>query len=130
VGTAVYARSQRMFLNANVQYSIRSTGDFDYRFANDLVWAFAPGYYLLLDDRYTVTFQLVASGEYKGKDKFQGETAEDTGMTAVYVGPEIGFTLHENLSAHLGADLPVLLANTSFQSVPDFRIRGGITWRF
>ena len=82
------------------------------------------------DDRYTVTFQLVASGEYKGKDKFQGESAEDTGMTAVYLGPQIGFTWHENLSAHVGADLPVMLENTSLQTVPDFRIRAGLTWRF
>lgn len=130
VGTSVYGRWRRFFATANVQYFIRTTGDFDYRFANELIWSLAPGYYAVLDERYTVTFQVVASGEYKGKDKFQGETADDTGMTAVYLGPEVGFTWHENLSAQVGLDLPVMLQNTSFQSVPDFRIHAGITWRF
>ena len=130
VGTSAYGRWQKMFVTGNVQYFIRTKGDFDYRFANELIWSFAPGYYIVLDERFTVTFQAVASGEYKGKDKFQGETADDTGLTAVYLGPAVGFTWHENLSADLGADLPVLLHNTSFQSVPDFRIHAGVTWRF
>jgi hypothetical protein len=130
IGVSVFGRWQKAFVAANVQYSIRSKGDFDYRFANDLVWTFGPGFYLALEDNYSVTFQLVASGEYKGKDTFQGTTAGDTGMTAVYLGPEVGFTWHEHLSAHFGADLPVTLQNTSLQTVPDFRIRAGVTWHF
>src|SRR5437867_3266319 len=35
VGTGLFARRQRWFLAANAQYSIRTKGDFDYRYAND-----------------------------------------------------------------------------------------------
>jgi len=130
IGSSIYSRWRKVFVAANVQYAIRSEGDFGYRFANDLVWSFAPGFYIVLDEQYSITFQAVASGEYKGKDKFRGETAEDTGLTAVYLGPEIGFTWGEHLSARLGADLPVTQENTSLQTVPDFRIRAGLTWHF
>jgi len=130
VGSAVYGRWRRTFVAANVQYAIRSKGDFDYRFADDLTWSVGPGQYLVLQDEYSVTFQLVCSGEYKSKDRFGGATAEDTGMTAVYLGPQLGLTWSEHLSAYLGADLPVMLENTSLQTVPDFRVRAGVTWHF
>ena len=51
-------------------------------------------------------------------------------MTAVYLGPQINFTWGEKLSAHLGADLPVSIDNTALQTVADYRIRAGVTWRF
>jgi hypothetical protein len=34
------------------------------------------------------------------------------------------------LSAHLGADLPVSIASTGNQVVPDYRIHAAVTWRF
>ena len=38
---------------------------------------------MALNDDFTFSVQAVVSGEYKGKDTFQGEKAEDTGVTAV-----------------------------------------------
>ena len=130
VGTSVYGRWHRAFASAAVQYAIRSTGDFDYRFANDLTWAGGPGFYVLLQDEYSLALQAVVSGEYKGKDTFQGATAEDTGVTAVYLGPQASFTWGANFSAQVGLDLPVSIENTSLQTVPDYRIRAALTWRF
>jgi len=130
VGTSVYGRWHRAFASAAVQYAIRSTGDFDYRFANDLTWAGGPGFYVLLQDEYSLALQAVVSGEYKGKDTFQGTTAEDTGVTAVYLGPQASFTWGANFSAQVGLDLPVSIENTSLQTVPDYRIRAALTWRF
>jgi hypothetical protein len=130
VGSSAFARYKRMFLTANVQYNIRTEGDYDYEFANDLTWSGGPGAYLLLQDERTLSLQLVVSGEYKGKDTFQGESAEDTGVTSVYLGPEVGFTWSEQLSAEVGVDLPVSIDNTALQAVPDYRIRAALTWRF
>jgi len=130
VGTAIFLRYQRVFLAANTQYAIRSTGDFDYRYANDLTWSGGPGVYLLIEDNSTLSAQVVVSGEYKTRDRFQGSAAEDTGITAVYLGPQITFTWTEKFSAEIGADLPVSIANTALQIVPDYRIRAGITYRF
>ncbi len=130
VGTGIFVRSHRAFFSASVQYSIRSTGDFDYRFANDLTWSGGPGFFLALSERRTVSLQLVVSGEHKGKDTFQGASAGDTAITAVYLGPQLGVTFGEKFSAEVGVDLPVSIRNTALQSVPDYRVRAGFTWRF
>ena len=130
VGTSVFVRSHRFFLTANAQYAIRSTGDFDYRYADDLTWSGGPGWFLFLEDRHTLSFQLNVSGEHKDRDTFQGAPAEDTGLTAVYLGPQIAFTWSDKLSAELGADVPVSLDNTALQIVPDYRVRAGLSWHF
>ncbi len=130
IGTSVYARRGRVFGTAQLQYAIRSTGDFDYRFANDLTGFGGPGYYLLLEDELTLGLQAMVSGEYKGRDKSRGASAGDTGVTAVYLGPYFSFTWRSNLSAQLGVDFPVVMDNTSFQIVPDYRVRAAFSWHF
>jgi hypothetical protein len=130
VGTGMYARYQRFFFSAQVQYAIRTRGDFDYEFANDLTWSGGPGVLVLLHDNYTLSLQANVSGETKGRDDFNGETAEDTGITAVYLGPELMFTWGEKLSAELGLDWPMSLDNTALQIVPDYRVHAALTWHF
>jgi len=130
VGTGVFARRQRFFLSVNAQYTIRSKGDFDYRYANDLTWWGGPGIFLALNESCSVALQLNVSGESKGRDTFQGEKAEDTGITSVFLGPQISVTWAERLSAELGADLPVSIDNTALQNVPDYRVRAAVNWRF
>ena len=112
VGTGIFTRWRRLFLTANAQYAIRSKGDFDYQFANDLTWSGGPGVYLALGHKYTLALQAVVSGEYKGTDTFQGASADDTGVTAVYLGPQLSFTWSSKLSAQVGADLPITCGAT------------------
>jgi hypothetical protein len=130
VGTGVYARWKRFFMNASMQYTIRTEGDFNYTYANDLTWFGGPGVYLLLKDKYTVGLQFAVSGEDKGLDTFMGEKAEDTGITSVYVGPQLSASWKENLSTELGFDVPVVRDNTALQAVPDWRLRASLTWHF
>lgn len=130
IGTAVFARWKRAYLAANLQYAIRSEGDFDYEYANDLTWAGGPGAYVLLSEKHSLSVQMVVSGEHKGLDTFHGRPAEDTGITAVYLGPVFTYTWREDLSAFLGFDLPVSIQSTALQVVPSYRLRGGITWHF
>ncbi|HEY0548330.1 MAG TPA: hypothetical protein VGF13_01940 [Verrucomicrobiae bacterium] len=130
VGTAIYARYQRVFFRASMNYSIRSCGDFDYRYANDLMWSGGPGAFLVLNENWTASLQFVVSGEDKGLDHFRGDRAEDTGITSVYLGPQFNVTWSDKLSVELGVDVPVLLENTALQIVPDYRVRAAITYRF
>lgn len=130
IGTSVYVRWRRAFLSAQVQYAIRSTGDYDYRFANDLTWLGGPGVYLALDHRYSLAAQTIVSGEAKGTDTFQGRSAEDTGITTVYLGPQVNFTWGSHLSAEAAVDVPVSIDNTALQAVPDWRARAALAWHF
>jgi Putative MetA-pathway of phenol degradation len=84
VGTGFYARWEHLFFSASGQYSIRTEGAFDYQFANDLSWNGGPGVLLIMEDNFTLSLQANISGEFKKRDTFQGELAEDTGITSVY----------------------------------------------
>ena len=130
VGTGLFARWKKLFGTANVQYAIRSEGDFEHQYANDLMWFGGPGAYLALQDDYTVSLQAVVSGETKGKDTFAGVPDGDSAETLVYVGPQLNFTWGSRLSALLSADLPVLRENSGTQVMPNYRIRAAVNVRF
>ena len=130
VGTGFSARWKHLFLNAQMQYAIRSEGAFQHQYANDWTWSGGPGVYLALKDDYTVALQAIVSGESKGMDTFAGVPDEDSAETMVYLGPQISFTWTDKLSLNLGADLAVSRANTGVQVVPDYRVHTAFTWKF
>lgn len=130
IGTSLSVRWKRAFLDGQMQYAIRTGGDFQHRYANDWTWSGGPGVYLVLKDDYTIAFQAAVSGESKGKDTFAGVPDDDSAETIVYVGPKIAFTWSEKFSAHIGADLPVSRQNSGEQVVPDYRIHAALTWKF
>jgi hypothetical protein len=135
VGAQVFGSWRRAFATAAVQYVARTVGAFGYQYANDLLFEGGPGAFLALGDSlfgepYSFGAQLLLSGETKGTDTLQGQSEGDTGITALYLGPAFRFGWGTHLGAQIGADLPVLQNNTQLQIVPDYRLRGGVTWRF
>ena len=64
------------------------------------------------------------------RDKLFGEKSNHTGMTAWYLGPLVNLTVGERFTANIGVDVPLSIANNGFQNVPDYRIHGGVAWRF
>jgi hypothetical protein len=130
VGYTLYWSYYRFFMTAAMQYKATTEGSFDYQFANDLTWLGGPNYYLLLDHDYALSMGASLSGETKGLDTQKGQRLDDTGITALYVGPAIDFAWESALSAEIAADLPVVQNNTAYQIVPDFRLRAALVWRF
>lgn len=130
IGTTVFGRWKRLFADADVQYAIRTEGDYGHQYANDLIWSTGPGVYVALEDNYTITLQALVSGETKEKDTYYGVEDPDSAATLVYVGPQIGFTWSDKLSAEIGVDFPVSIENTGVQVVPDYKVRAALTWRF
>jgi hypothetical protein len=135
IGAQVFGFWQRAFVTGFIQYFARNEGAYDYRFANDLMFAVGPGAYLLTghlvyDAPYTVRAQVVFSGETKGNDWIEGTRLTDTGFTALYLGPVFALDWSTHLALEIGAELPVLENTTQLQIVPDYRLRGGVTWRF
>ena len=130
VGGEMLLTWRRTFFSGLLQYAVRRTGSFDYRYANDLVFAGGPGAWLWLGHEGTVALQAVLSGETKANDTLAGEPAHDTAVTMLYLGPRLTGTWGTSWSAELASDLPVLRNNTSLQAVPDYRIRAAAVWRF
>jgi hypothetical protein len=139
IGTDIFLRHTRLFFSAETQYAIRSEGAFTYQYANDLSWSGGPGVYWIMKEDETLSFQAVVSGDTKGADTQFGIlrggipgrfSLGNTGETGVYLGPQINFTWHKNVSAQLGADLPVSVVTDGVQIVPTFRVHGAVTVSF
>jgi len=135
VGAQAFGTWRRLYATASIQYVAHTVGAFGYQFANDLHFDTGPGVYLLLGDdwlgeAYSFGAQVLFSGETKGNDTVDGQKLTDTGITALYLGPALRFAWGTHLGAEIAADLPVLQNNTGLQVVPNYRLRGGLTWRF
>jgi len=128
-GEQTALRYKNFFFETNVQFTLRGDGTHQYHFANDLIWSGGPGYYIVRNRDTVFGVQLAASGEYKDVDRFRGEPAEDTGITSVFLGPRL-VASRGRWSAEVAVDLPVSIDNTSLQSVPDYRLHGGISIQF
>lgn len=130
LGGSLFWSWRRLFLTAAGQWALRTPGHIDYQYADDLTWETGPGVFALLSHRYSLGVQAVLSGETKGKDRLGDEVEQDTGITALYLGPALSLTWGAALGATLVAEIPVRQHTTGLQAVPDFRLRGGLTWRF
>lgn len=128
-GSQTSLRYKNFFFQGDLQFALRGDGLHQYDFANDLSWGAGPGYYLIRRHDTILGLQFVVSGEHKDVDRFRGQPVEDTGITAVFIGPRLIASVRR-ISAEIEVDLPVSIENTAFQVVPDYRIRGGIAIRF
>ena len=130
VGGDLFWSYDRFFINAEMHYSIRTEGAFQYTYANDLTWSGGPGWYALLDHDKSIALQVYFSGETKGNDEQAGQHLNDTAITRLFLGPAVLFTWGTSLSGEAGIDLPVYDHNTALQIVPDYRMRLAAIWRF
>lgn len=121
---------QRLFFNAQFQYYLRSEGESGFEYGDELMVSGGPGVFVLLNKSCTLGLQAFALYDTLARDELLGTPSDRTGSTAWYLGPLVNFTWGRNLSANLGVDLPLRIANNGYQSVPDYRLHGGLSWRF
>ena len=123
IGTGIFLRRDRWFLNAGAQYTFRAKGDFDYRYANDLAWSIDQGFYLDLSHENTLaagfalmylvkltrTLRVSPEGELEGLDihehgapayhnepAYEGYSIIPAGKSMAPVGAPSAFSTMEN----------------------------------
>ena len=131
LGASIVAQQGKFFARGSAIYSIRTAGDHEYQYADDFMWDFGPGYYLYTQHESTAGVRATLSGENKSKDSGRdGEIQHDTGISTLFLGPEVNFSVANSLSGALGYDIPLDINNTGYQAVASYRIRAGLTYRF
>jgi len=128
-GVASTFRWRRWFLNNQAQYYLRTEGH-SYEMGDVIIVSGGLGAYVLLGKGNSLSLQASTYYESAARDRLIGQISNQTGTTAWYLGPLITLTLGEHFSANAGADLPLRIYNHGLQTVPDYRIHGGFTWRF
>ncbi len=131
-GGSLYVSFDRLFSTTSFQYSLRSEGAYGYRYGNEINWFVGLGGYVLLHHDTTLSLQLVTSGSYQRPDTLDGTPTTDSGdgqsRLWVFVGPGMTFTWGTSVVLDLAGDLPV--EHRDIGLIPEYRIRGGLTYRF
>jgi hypothetical protein len=130
VGSNLFSRYQRFLFLADVQYGIRTEGDYNYQFANDLIWSVGPGYYLALEHDSFWATRAVLTGEFKPSDSLNGSPVAGSSISNLYLGPEVLFSLANGISGMLGVDMRTTGEDPGSTIVPEYRIRAAIGYRF
>lgn len=129
LGTNAVARYKKLLLSGYAQYAIRTEGDFNYEFADDFLWAVAPGYFINLGHDHSVAAKLALSGESKNKDRLDGHKVIGSDFSNLYLGPEIQVTFG-NIATELGVDFRVSSEDRDATVVPELKVRAGFSYRF
>jgi hypothetical protein len=129
LGADLFWSWRRAFFTATLLYGIRSEGDFDFEYADDLQWSGGPGIVAWRGVESILAVQAVLSGETKGQDRLDGRRLGDTAATTLFAGPgvHVGW---RRLVVEVVAEVPAVTNRTGVQIVPDVRARGGLRWRF
>lgn len=130
LGMNAFATYRRMFATGGFQYSVRGHGDHGYRYANDLVFHLGAGGFPLLHAPFDLAVEARLTGETKGNDERRGETVTGSGVTALYLGPNLHVAGGERFRAAVGAQFPVLQNVSDLQLVADYRILASLGWQF
>jgi len=129
-GLTANGRWRRWFINGQFQYYLRTEGASGFRYGDELMVSGGPGAYVLLSRSCTLSLQANAVYDWMARDEVLGRPSNQTGLTAWYLGPLLNFTWGDHFSANAGVDVPLSIDNNGRQSVPDYRIHGGFSWRF
>ena len=132
LGGSFFGSWKRVFTTWSVQYARRSEGAYRYQYGDETNWFVGVGGYVLLEHDHTLALQVVTSGKHQGTDTLEGKSTAANGESApstwVFVGPAMSFTWGTSLAFELAGDLPVIHEDQGL--IPEYRIRGGLSWRF
>lgn len=130
LGTHVHGRSGRWTYGGELQYALRSEGDYHYQIGDDLQWSLGVGRYLALEHTHSWALQLVLSGEDKDYDELGGERMGDTHQRTLAIGPKLSATFGMRYALELGAEFPVDQYVSETQITQGWRLRGGLVAHF
>ncbi|MSU20189.1 MAG: hypothetical protein EXS30_02195 [Pedosphaera sp.] len=130
VGTTLNLRWKRAFFTTEFQYYLRTEGESSFKYGDDLMVSGGPGYFFLLNERYSLSLQGNAVYETMARSEYFDRKSSQTGSTAWYFGPQLGLTMGNHFSARAGVDVPLQIENNGLQNVPDYRIHASVAWSF
>lgn len=129
-GLAFRSRWQRLFLNGQFQYYLRTEGESTFQYGDEIMISGGPGAYLVAKEKCSLNLQANFSYDTMARDRLLERISERTGLTAWYLGPQVGLTIGQRFSGVAGIDLPLRVSNRGLQNVPDYRFHATLAWRF
>ncbi|MCB9029611.1 MAG: hypothetical protein H6619_01055 [Deltaproteobacteria bacterium] len=130
LGASFFGQYRFISYSGSLQGSIRTEGDYDYQYGNDLQFNLAAGYFYAPSEDSTVDLRLRFSGEIKSKDQINGSDIEGSDDTVLYLGPQLSFSNSGLWYGSLGIDFPIKKDDSSEELTPDYRVQFTLSRRF
>ena len=130
LGGGIYSQYERFLLNFAVQAFLRTEGDHDYQFGNEINWFLSGGYYLWIEKAHSLAFNLRFSGQSKGQDEINGSRLADSQEFNLFLGPEIILSMGRNLIVQFAADFAVENDDSETEVAARRRFLSALTYRF
>jgi hypothetical protein len=88
------------------------------------------GVFVFLEKSFTLGVQALATYDDMAPDTLAGQNQPNTGMTAIYLGPQLNLSVGFRFSLNAGVDIPIAIDNRGLQNVPGYRFHGGLSFGF
>lgn len=111
---------------ADGQYNLRTEGDHDFKFGDEIIARIAGGYYFT--DAIWAGLEL--SGEWRAENEIRGEKVSGSDKSSSYVAPATQITLGERFSLNAALDLPLSDRDKGLAGSADQRIRLSAVYLF
>lgn len=130
LGFSAIANYEKLLALATFQYTFRTEGEDDYKFADDIIGMTGLGHYLLMEDDYSLALAAMLSAEKKPEDSVGAQTLNGTEYFDLYVGPSALVSLGTKLSGELGFDFKVNNQSQGAIITPDWRLKFDLAYKF
>lgn len=112
----------RVTLGGELQYDLRTKGDFGYQYANDFRWDGWIGHLFTLEGDTTLEPRIHLNGLVKDHDSRYGNDILDSGQSFMNIGPQMVVHFGKQFDLSVEVDAPVSYDNDGLQSVVDHRV--------
>jgi hypothetical protein len=129
LATGIRSEFNSWLVDATIQYNLRTEGDLNYQYGNDLRWNLGAGRRFYEDTDFSFDAQFFLSGLSKDQDTQNGSTIVDSGQSYLAVGPRVDLTFENRYLVYVRIDAPVSYDNDGLQTLQDHRVQIGFNAR-
>lgn len=128
-GARAIAKRGRWQASAAAQYLLRTEGDYDYQYGNELILNAGARYYVVLRANSYIALGADITRDKRERDEVLGEKQESTPASS-YIGPAIEAAFGENFSLFAAWDIAIEGEDEGLHGAADKRARAGVNFAF
>jgi hypothetical protein len=129
-GAIVRVDQEAWRFSADIQYVLRTEGDYDFEYGDGLFARAAALHNVADSEEMSVHLGVAVSAEWSDDNEVDGVTQDGSGKEAGYVGPIIQVNMGESVALSASLDLPVYNEDDGLSGAADYRVRAGFAGMF
>ncbi len=108
------------------QYVLRTEGDFDFEYGDEVIGRAGLFWFALLEDAGSIAAGAEVTADRKAEDRVMGVKQDGSDGDAVYAGPSLRATWNDRLAASFAWDIAVSGEDEGLEGAASTRVRGAL----